>query len=68
MKATLTFSLPEDQEDFEYAQKGALYSFVLDDLDDWLRSKYKYENQTNIKIEEVRSKIVELLTERNLNK
>jgi hypothetical protein len=67
MKGILEFQLPEDQESFEYAQNGILYSMVLDDLDNWLRSKFKYEDQETISIEEVRSKLGELLTERNLN-
>lgn len=60
MKAILEYSLPEETEEYTYAMNGMRYSIVLEDLDNWLRAKYKYEDQTTISIEEVRSKIHEL--------
>lgn len=66
MKGILEFSLPEDEEAFKYAQNGISYSIVLDELDNWLRAKSKYEDQETITIEEVRAKLHELKNERNL--
>jgi hypothetical protein len=66
MKAVLEFNLPEDEESFEYAKNGISYSIVIDELDNWLRAKYKYENQETITIEEVRDKLAELMNERDL--
>ncbi len=66
MKGVLEFNLPEDEEDFYYAQNGILYSIVLEDLDNWLRNKVKYEDQETISIEEVREHLTKLLKERDL--
>jgi hypothetical protein len=62
----LKFPLPEEIDAFNYALKGIDYSIVLDDLDQWLRSKSKYEDIETITIEEVRGKLWELKSERNL--
>lgn len=61
MKAILEFDLPSESWEFEQAQKGANYRFTLDDLDNWLRAKEKYEDLEMVKIDEVRAKIRELL-------
>lgn len=42
MKATLEFNLPEDHDDFELATKGGKWYSVVWDMDQWLRSQYKY--------------------------
>jgi len=65
-KVILEFNLPEDKEELYYNQHGFDYSIVIEDLLDWLRTKTKYEDQDTIQIDEVRSKIVELLKERDL--
>jgi hypothetical protein len=67
MKAILEFNLPEDNQEFEYAKNGILYSIVLEELDNWLRNKYKYEDQETITIDEVRAKLRELMNERDLS-
>lgn len=41
-KAILEFQLPEEDLDFQYAQKGANYFFALEDIDEWLRKRIKY--------------------------
>jgi hypothetical protein len=46
MKATLSFKLPEEQEEFSIAQKGGHYLYVIEELDSHLRSKLKYEELT----------------------
>jgi hypothetical protein len=63
---TLKYRLPEEQQEYEMAYNGALYKIVLTELDEELRRKYKYEDQHNIPIEEVRKLICDLLADRNL--
>ena len=46
MKATLTFDLPEEQEEFELASNAVNYSIALSDIDNYLRSKIKYADLT----------------------
>jgi hypothetical protein len=65
-KAYLSFNLPEENEEFYYAQKGIVYSIAISDLDNWLRDLSKYKNRTKISIQEVRDKINELLTDMRL--
>lgn len=65
-KAILEFSLPEEREEFELAQKAVLYSIVLTDYSNWLRQLYKYENKTSVKIEDARQKLYELCNERGV--
>lgn len=43
MKATLEFNLPEDSDDHYTAINAAKYRLALYELDNWLRSKLKYE-------------------------
>jgi hypothetical protein len=43
MKAILEFDLPDDQADFDLANKGGKYYFVLWEMDQWYRSKIKYD-------------------------
>jgi len=43
MKAILDFSIPEDQDDFDTAVNGWKYRSVLCEIDNFLRSKLKYE-------------------------
>lgn len=69
MKATLSFQLPEENEEFGYATKGVLYSIVIHDLDQYLRGKLKYETLTDeqYKIyDEIRSKLHELVNDRGV--
>lgn len=42
MKATLVYNLPDEQPEFEMAINGAKMQLVLWEMDQWLRSKYKY--------------------------
>ena len=42
MKATLEFNLPEDQSYFDLAVNGAKAQSALWEMDQWLRSQYKY--------------------------
>lgn len=42
-KATLEYSLPEEKSEFDTARQGVDYMLALQDLDNWLRAKLKYE-------------------------
>jgi hypothetical protein len=42
MKAILEFNLPEDQQDLDLAVNGAKAQSALWEMDQWLRSQYKY--------------------------
>lgn len=44
MKAILEFNLPEDESEFNLANKGSKYYFVLWEMDQWYRSKIKYDD------------------------
>ena len=46
-KATITFTLPEEQQDFHDAVHASDYKMVLWDLDQRLRSKLKYDDSLN---------------------
>ena len=43
MKATLTFNLPEEQYEYDAANKGIKALAIIHELDDHLRSILKYE-------------------------
>lgn len=42
MKATLTFTLPEEQHEYMNAVNGAKMHSILWEFDQWLRAKLKY--------------------------
>ena len=64
MKATLEFNLPEDNEDFNHATNGFNYYMALMEMDQWLRSEYKYNG--NEEMYEVRNKLREIISENNV--
>ncbi len=41
MTATLTFQLPEEQDEHQTAVHGAKWRTSVQEMDDWLRSKVK---------------------------
>lgn len=43
MKTILEFEMPEDQDLLHYAQHGLDYSMILDEVEEYLRSKLKHE-------------------------
>ena len=70
MTATLTFSLPEEQEEFYLAAKGADWRCALEDMDSYLRGRLKHEELTPDAakaLDEVRQKLHEFLQERGLS-
>jgi hypothetical protein len=72
MKATLEFNLPEDQSDFDLAANGAKGQSALWEMDQWLRSQYKYMPDEEYNkdryetYEECREKLREIMFENGL--
>ena len=64
MKAKLIFNLPEDQDDFNYATFGFNYYMALVEMDQWLRTEYKYNDKEELY--EVREKLREIILENNV--
>jgi hypothetical protein len=67
--ATLTFTLPEEQEEFYLAAKGSDWHIVVEDLDNYLRGRLKYEDlppDADKALDEARQKLHEFLAERGL--
>ena len=66
MTATLTFNLPEDQNEFTMATRGQDFYSVLVELDDTMRDRLKYGTGPET-IEELRKYLHEALRDRNLS-
>jgi hypothetical protein len=64
MKATLEFNLPEDRDDFNYATNGFNYYIALVEMDEWLRTQYKYNGKEEMY--EVRNKLREIISDNNV--
>jgi hypothetical protein len=65
MIGSLRFKLPEEEIEFTTALNGGKYLAVLSELDNWLRSQYKYAGSELHG--EVRSKLYEILEEYDVN-
>lgn len=69
MKKILEFNYPEDESDFSLHNAGPDMSIVLTDMDNYLRSKIKYEDLPQEKLQiylEVREKLNDLISERGI--
>ena len=69
MKAILEFNLPEDEEQFNAANKGMDWALVVWDINQLLRDKLKYGNllpNTRAELEEIRDTLNEMLTDKGL--
>ena len=64
MKVILEFNLPEDKENFDYANNGFNYYMALTEFDQWLRSEYKYNEKEEMF--EVRQKLNEIINDNNI--
>jgi hypothetical protein len=67
--ATLTFSLPEEQEEFARAVQGSDWRMVVEDLDAHLRSRLRHEDlpdEVHAALERARTHLYTLLEERGL--
>lgn len=73
MKAILEFNLPEDSHEFEVATKGGNMHSVLWDMDQWLRTQYKYMSDEEYSkdkyetYEKCREHLRELMLENGIN-
>lgn len=65
-KATLTFTLPEEQEEFELANNAANMHSALTDLYNLYRNNVKYGGDPNTTWEEVRTQFFEILNENDV--
>ena len=69
MKAILEFNLPEDQEQFDAANRGMDWALVAWETDQLLRKKLKYEehvHDTRKTLQELRKTLNEMLIDRGL--
>ena len=73
MKAILEFNLPEDNQEFKLATKGSDWWHVCWEMDQWLRSQYKYmpdEEFTQDRYDayvEAREKLFELMSQNGVS-
>lgn len=51
MKATLSFNLPEEQEEFNNATNGVLWRTILIEYDNKMRDYLKYDQNDELEIE-----------------
>ena len=69
MKAILEFNLPDDQYDFKCANLGFQYRMALEEMDQFLRSTYKYGDDAKLAdaAYEFRNKLSEITNERGID-
>ena len=63
MLAKLEFNLPEDEEEYRNAINGADYKLALEDMDNYLRGRLKYEElpeDVHKALQEARDKLLYL--------
>lgn len=63
-KATLTFDLPEEHEEFMSAVQGNAWNVAIFEFDQWLRSQIKYGDRDEL--QEVRDRLNQEVMERGL--
>jgi len=61
MRATLSFKLPEEQEEFDCARLGNNYKYIIDEVFSYLRKLRKYESKEVVSIEELEEFMRDLL-------
>ena len=70
MKATITFNLPDEAQEFRTAIDGWKWKSALNELNEELRSKVKWDNNMSEEhreaYQQVREKITVILNENNL--
>ena len=57
MKANLEYNLPDDQEQFDVASKSMDWAFLVWDIDQFIRNKIKYDQDTNGVLQLVRDRL-----------
>jgi hypothetical protein len=68
--ATLTFTLPEEQEEFDRAVQGGNWRMVVEGLDAHLRSRLRHEDlpdEVHAALDRARTHLYGLLEERGLS-
>jgi hypothetical protein len=69
MKAKLTFNLPEDQAEFDFATQGSKMYSALHELSQELRTLWKYEEldekEWNM-VERIRNKFYDILDDHQI--
>mgnify|MGYP001090384592 FL=1 len=69
MKTTIEFNLPEEEEQFNAANKGMDWALLAWDVDQLLRDKLKYGKllpNTRAELEEIRDTLNEMLVDKGL--
>ena len=66
MKAILEFNLPEDKEEFDVASRGMDWALLAWDMDQFIRNKIKYEQDSDDVLQLVRDKLNCLMEEKGL--
>lgn len=64
MKATLEFNLPEEKDEYNFANNGVNYYSALVEFDQWLRSEYKYNGKEDMYA--VREKLNEIINDNDV--
>jgi len=70
MKAKLTFNLPEDQAEFDFATQGGNMYSALWDISQELRTLWKYEELSEEEwkiVERIRESFYDILQKNNIN-
>jgi len=67
MKATLTFTLPEEDSEHRLAINGHKYYSILWEFDQWLRGEMKYQDHETVGTEAARDKLRELMDNDGVN-
>ncbi len=71
MKATLTFNLPEEKQDFNLAIKGSDWWYVCWQMDQYLRKKIKYDETLSEDVhtayEDMRGVLWRMMNESNVS-
>ena len=70
MKAIIEFELPDDQEQYNFANKGFDYFCVLCEFDEFLRQKIKYselEEKEYSLLEDTREQLRQMLFDRGIS-
>ena len=70
MKAILEYNLPDEQQEYDLANKGSDLSIIIWDFDQWLRNEVKYNNELTDKESDtyykIRDKLREIMEEHDL--
>ena len=66
MKAILEFELPEDKENFDASAKGMDWALLVQDIDQFIRNKIKYEQDRDGVLQLVRNELNFQMEEKGL--